>query len=95
MLAWLGFDNGQPPVFVLIAQEKEPPYLVTVDEPKPWVIEGGRALNREALATYARCTRRGEWPGYEPVVHQLDVPGWRSAAYEAAVDRHDLIGETA
>lgn len=95
VLRWIGRDNGQPPVFVFVVQEKEPPYLVTVDEPKPYVIDGARDLNREALATYARCVATGQWPGYEPVVHQLDVPGWRTAAYEAAATRYDLIGETA
>lgn len=94
VLTWR-YQLDVSPVFVLIAQEKDPPYLVSVDEPKPYVLDGARALNRQALATYARCVLLDEWPGYEPIVHQLDAPGWRCAAYEAAADRYDLIGEPA
>jgi len=76
-----------PPVFVLIAQEKEPPYLVSVDEPEGWVLDGAHELNREALRIYAECDRTGVWPGYDPKPHRLGVPGWRAAEYEAAYTR--------
>lgn len=86
-----------PPAYVLIAQEKEPPYLVTVHELPFDVIDGARELNREAIATYARCTETGVWPAYPPVVHHVEVPGWRHAAYESAAARNymELIGEPA
>jgi hypothetical protein len=95
VLTWrYGLDVS--PVFIIVAQEKEAPYLVSVCEPRPYVIDGGRELNREALAAYARCTLLDEWPGYDPGVAYLDVPGWRTAAYEAAADRrHNLIGASA
>lgn len=101
VLSWLGRDNGQPPAVILVAQEKKPPYLITVHQLRDYVIEGGRDLNREALAIYAECTRTGRWPGYGPGPHLLDVPGWRAAAYEAAANRRlaqreaELIGEIA
>jgi hypothetical protein len=97
VLVW-ALDLEVPPAFVLVAQEKEPPYLVTVDEPEDYVLDGAAHLNREALATYARCAASGVWPGYPPTVHRLGVPGWRAAQYEAAADRlarEDLIGVSA
>lgn len=82
------------PVFVFVTQEKEPPYLVTVNDLPPEAIDGARELNRQALATYARCAALGEWPGYPPTVTTLFVPAWRAAQYEAA-RANDLIGATA
>lgn len=84
------------PVFVFVTQEKDPPYLVTVNDLPPEAIDGARELNRQALATYARCDALGEWPGYPPTVTTLFVPAWRNAAYEAAAHRHhDPIGANA
>lgn len=97
VLTWLGLDHGQPPRFVLVAQEKEPPYLVTIAEPDEQATEWGRELNRMALRTYSRCTATGEWPGYDhgPTgIAQLHLPGWQIAAYEAAYDRHHALEET-
>jgi hypothetical protein len=95
VLTWaLNLDT--PPVFVLVVQEKDPPHLVTVNQPRDYVIDGGRELNREALAIYAECDATGEWPDYGPGPHQSDVPSWRTTAYEAAAarnqDRRHLIG---
>ena len=88
-----------PPTFVLLAQEKTPPYLVLVASPDEDAVAWGRRLNWLALDIYARCTAAGRWPGYprgRSGVARLALPGWRVAAYEAALDRHhDLIGETA
>lgn len=94
----LGLDNGQTPAFVIVAQEKTPPYLLSVHWLPDHVIEGGRELNRAALAVYAECTRTGVWPDYGPGPHKTDVPYWRAAQYEAAYQRRrdaELIGAPA
>lgn len=101
VLSHLGLDNGQPPAFIIVAQEKKPPYLLSVHQLPEYVIDGGRELNRAALAVYAECTRTGVWPDYGPGPHRADVPGWRAAEYEAAAERRyartrtALIGATA
>ena len=106
VLSWAGADNGQTPRFVLVAQEKEPPYLVMIAEPDDQATAWGRELNRQALFIYRWCTGRDEWPGYEadlPADHggiaRLALPGWQVAAYEAAYDRRrqalELIGAPA
>lgn len=103
VLSWLGLDHALPPRFVLVAQEKEPPHLVTIAEPDEQAMWWGRELNRQALDLYRRCTESGVWPGYEadlPADHggiaRLSLPGWQVAAYEAAYDRRrELIGAPA
>lgn len=100
VLTWLGIDNGLPPVFVLIAQEKEPPYMVTVARVKPSAVEWGRVLNRRALHVYRRCSETGEWPGYDTGpngVIELDLPWWLLNQYEADMQsgRFDPLGDEA
>lgn len=92
----LGLDT--PPRFVLVAQEKDPPHLITIAEPDDEALAWGRELNRHALHTYARCTTVGEWPGYEAQlppedggIARLTLPGWQVAAYE----RLTLTGDPA
>lgn len=52
--------------FAFIAQEKEPPYIVTVIELPEEVVELGRARNRRAIEIFRDCTESGLWPGYVP-----------------------------
>jgi hypothetical protein len=98
VLSHLGLDNGQPPAFIIVAQEKKPPYLLSVHQLPEYVIDGGRELNRAALTLYAECSRTGVWPDYGPGPHLTDVPYWRAAEYEAAAQRRlarrdeELIG---
>lgn len=99
VLSWLGLDHGHEPRFVLVAQEKDPPYLVTVGCPRERAIEWGRVLNRKARDIYRHCTATGLWPGYDagPTgIAEFDLPGWQVAHYEAALDAglYDPIGET-
>jgi hypothetical protein len=101
VLSWLGLDHGLDPRFVLIAQEKTPPYLVTVASPSAEAIEWGRVLNRKARDIYRTCMETGEWPGYPAVPVELNLPGWLLALYENAHaaglydTASDLIGDAA
>ncbi|MEU2013061.1 PD-(D/E)XK nuclease-like domain-containing protein [Nocardia sp. NPDC019302] len=56
---------------VFIAQEKEPPYLVSVHEWTREDIEIGAALNRLAIDIYAACVAEDRWPGYGDFIHQM------------------------
>lgn len=92
-------DDLPPPTFVLLAQEKTPPFLVLVATPDEEAAAWGRELNRLALDVYARCSATGHWPSYDRGprgVAPLSLPGWRVATYEAALRRHhELIGASA
>jgi len=69
-------DLSDDPRFLFIAQEKEPPYLVTVHEFGPEDIETGARLNRKAIEIYAECTATGVWPGYGEHIHPMRLPYW-------------------
>lgn len=64
--------------FTFVFQQKAAPYLTQVVRLDDAAIMRGRALNDEALETYARCTATGVWRGYtEPgTVLTLSLPGW-------------------
>lgn len=62
--------------FVFVFQEKTAPYLVTVVQLDELALRLGRDLNRQALDTYARCVRTGEWPGYASDIETVRLPAW-------------------
>lgn len=64
------------PAFLFVAQEKEPPYLVTVFQLTDAAMAAGERRCDEALAVYARCTATGQWPGYATDIEQIDLPAW-------------------
>lgn len=80
--AWyldLARDLGHPAkAFAFIAQEKEPPYLVTVIELPPELVDVGRRRNRHALERFRDCTETNRWPGYVPddQFAQPSAPAW-------------------
>lgn len=70
---------GQPlDAFAFIAQEKEPPYLVTVVELDDAAIRRGRELNDRALERFRDCTASGIWPGYQAAdtYARIALPRW-------------------
>lgn len=62
--------------FLFIVQEKDPPYLVTVNELDATALEVGRARNRWARTVYAECVKAEKWPGYSDDVSQISLPQW-------------------
>lgn len=65
-----------PTSFVLLAVESSAPYDV-----KPYYfdqasIEIGRRLYKQALKTYAECTRTGIWPGIDKSFSEIGLPNW-------------------
>lgn len=86
VLHWLDLtvvgDEQLEPLFVLVAVEKDEPHLVSVGRCTPRAREWGRVLNRKARDLFRHGLETGEWPGYDPRVHDLDLPGWQVAAYE-------------
>lgn len=95
----LGLAHELPPKFVLVAQEKDPPYLVGVHPIADTALDWGRVLNRAARDVYRGCTEAGHWPGHPLNLDDLDLPGWHRArleAREAAGDfdtTADLMGD--
>lgn len=73
-------DHGAGPLedgFVLVVQEKDPPYLVTLAEVGPEWLKPGIDAVLTACHTYLRCSREGRWPGYsEEIVHPRPPVWW-------------------
>jgi hypothetical protein len=62
--------------FLLVVQEKTPPYLVNVVRLDDVALRIGRDLNREAIDKYAECVADDHWPGYSDEVEYISVPPW-------------------
>lgn len=67
---------GDDAAFVLVAQEKTPPYLVNVLEPDAMAMRIARARNRESIELYASCVAEDRWPGYSDQVELASLPNW-------------------
>jgi hypothetical protein len=78
----LGDDQS---VGLLVAQEKTPPYLVTVLQPDPTAMRMGEIRMREALRLYAECTASGRWPGYADDVVLAELPPWETRELNGAI----------
>jgi hypothetical protein len=61
-------------VFVLVFQEKTPPYLITVAQLDPMALRVGRELNRRAIEDFRRCSEPGHWPGHADSIRLLSLP---------------------
>lgn len=85
------------PQFVLIAQEKTAPYLVTVNYLSEQALARGRHRNEIARWRYARCSTAGSWPGYADDPVELHLPGWaaREFEHEQEIDVIDHSGGSA
>ena len=72
--------TGTDSLFILLVQEKWPPYLPALYV-LDWQFEdrGTRAWER-AIDLYAACTATGEWPGHPTDITELSPPRW--ATYE-------------
>lgn len=70
-------DDDEPPAFVFVAQEKQPPYLVSVIELDADAMRVGDALNRRALRIFRECSDADTWPGYPADdITLVSLPAW-------------------
>ena len=64
------------PEFLLLAVEEEPPHTAVPYTLGDMSLAQGRREYRADLDRYAECVASGEWPGYVPDSHIIDVPDW-------------------
>jgi PDDEXK-like domain of unknown function (DUF3799) len=76
-------------VFVLVAQEKTPPYLVTVVAPAESSLKWGDQLADHAIDIYRHSTETGHWRGYSDDVETRELPRYIEQQYEIAEERGD------
>jgi len=66
--------------FIFVAVERKAPYTVDLFEVSPDMMHEGFYKVEKALDLYAKCDKSGEWPTKEPVIRQLEYPGWYTSA---------------
>jgi len=66
--------DGKKRKFVWIAVEKESPYGVCIYEASAEVLERGRRLYKQALATYQECVTFDTWPSYSTQTQVINLP---------------------
>ncbi len=71
--------------FMLLAQEKEPPYLATVVEPDPDAMAIGAIRVRQAFADYAEGVTTGVWRGYADGPVYASLPSWETKELKGEV----------
>lgn len=57
--------------FVFIAQEKTPPYLLSLHESDPEDLELADRLIELGIEIFSDCTAAGVWPGYGDHIHRM------------------------
>lgn len=72
-------NTGRKPLFVFIAQEKNPPYAVNILQADEPFIQHGYDTFRELLGIYHYCKQTNNWYGYtgrENIINSLSLPAW-------------------
>lgn len=73
--------TGVDATFRWIVVETTPPYQMSVSTPGPSVLALGNDKVDRALAMWKRCLETDSWPGYDPRVATLEVPGYIEAQW--------------
>ena len=63
--------------FVFVVVEKDPPHGVALYSLEQADLGYAREVNRQLLASYARCSEAGVWPAYPDRVQTISLPYWR------------------
>jgi hypothetical protein len=81
--AVIACEGETDPAFLFVAQEKVPPYLVTVAQLDDDAIAAGDALNYRAMEIFRDCTASGVWPGYQDDndIPYISLPRWAREDY--------------
>lgn len=61
---------------ILLAQEKEQPYLCQAYKLTREQLQSGRNAYQMALGIYQRCMETGNWPAYGGGIMELETPVW-------------------
>jgi hypothetical protein len=73
------------PAYLVIAQEKTAPYLVSVCEFNMDAYQLGKRQMLQAIRTFQECMESAVWPGYSPEVQSLSLPPWAYSAGQQTI----------
>ncbi|KKK53352.1 hypothetical protein LCGC14_3095650 [marine sediment metagenome] len=68
--------TGDTYTYIIVAQEKEPPFDFMIHELAEDVLDQGSMIIHPVLETYAECLEKDEWPGYSHEIHGVILPPW-------------------
>ena len=68
--------TGETPSFTWLCVETDPPYAAKAWECEPSTLDAGKLSYRAALAKYAECLAKNEWPGYGEAVEFIGLSDW-------------------
>ncbi len=74
--------TGKRARWLWVVQAVKPPHLVSIFEPTPGLLEMGAEDVRDAVQTFAECSRTGQWPSYTSTVQHVSPPAWAAARHE-------------
>ena len=72
-------NTGKKPLFIFIAQEKNPPYSINILQADEPFIQHGYDLFREYIGTYHYCKETDNWYGFtgkDNILNTLSLPSW-------------------
>jgi hypothetical protein len=73
----LGIDDD--PCGILVFQEKNPPYVVTMGQPDDRSRTIAAARNRQAINLFRECSDANVWPKYVAGIAEIALPGYSEA----------------
>lgn len=77
---------GHPPAdYLWICVEQKPPHAVKVFRPMRSTMEAGARKCADAIATFARCVKAGQWPAYASGIEEVGLPDHAHYALEDEV----------
>jgi hypothetical protein len=75
--------TGTVPTFVFLAQEITAPFACSLVSLSNAYVEIGNVKVDRAIAAWARCSARKEWPGYDKRIHYAEPSAWQLAEVNA------------
>lgn len=67
--------------FLLLAQEKVPPYLTCIHEFDAEAVAVGDRIVTAGIELFAQCQEVDEWPGYGDRTYRMSLPAWAIGEY--------------
>lgn len=73
--------TGKAPKFLFLAQETEPPYLISLTALDPAWLAWAHAKVAAAIEVWTECMATERWPGYSARVCYGSAPGWAETQF--------------
>lgn len=95
---WEAATGHRPEEYWFVVVESKPPHLTAVHKLPEKDLEWGRIVSRMAVATFANCMARGEWPGYWPAnaagprAFVTGLPTWATYQLHDAMETGVFVG---